>query len=121
MVATDRWPPDARPHRLLVRAATIDSATLADPRIVDAKAEPRSCVSGKGFAFTDLDTTVAEIQEQLGALQDHERGVAVALLDCGGSPEDSAARYREVRAEYEQRFLDTEAARLATFMAGHGR
>lgn len=61
--------------------------------------------------FTD------EAKVLLGELQAEETAVAVAIWDCGGSFSATGDLYQEVAREYEQRFLDENADRLAEYKA----
>ena len=58
-----------------------------------------------------------EARELLGELQRQETELAVAVYDCGGSFGANEDLFREVSAEYEQRFLDEHADRLAQYRA----
>ncbi|MGH1491111.1 MAG: hypothetical protein ACRBK7_17250 [Acidimicrobiales bacterium] len=58
-----------------------------------------------------------EAKTLLGELQAKETAVAVAVWDCGGSFSATGELYQEVAREYEQRFLDENADRLAEYKA----
>ncbi|MGI9596110.1 MAG: class I SAM-dependent methyltransferase [Acidimicrobiales bacterium] len=53
----------------------------------------------------------------LGELQAEETELAVVVFDCGGSLSANEELYREVTAEYEERFLSDNADRLAPYEA----
>ena len=58
-----------------------------------------------------------EVKARLAELQDKEITLAKAVFDCGGGPDEQIDLYNEVRIEYEERFLEDNADRLAEFQA----
>ncbi len=72
--------------------------------------------------FSDFEFTEPELSEEdkvkLGELQAEEIELAVAVTECGGGFEQEYEQLADIRAEYEQEFLDTHADRLAEYQAG---
>ncbi len=58
-----------------------------------------------------------EGRAELAVLQAEEIAIAVATDECGGSQAELSALDREIRSEYEQRFLDENADRVSAFEA----
>jgi hypothetical protein len=61
--------------------------------------------------FTD------EARSRLAEIQAEEIELAVTVHDCGGGFNDQIELFQEVVADYEQRFIDDNADRLAEFKA----
>ncbi len=61
-----------------------------------------------------------EQNAELKAIQEEEIALAVTVLECGGGWEQLEATFNDVRIEYEQRFLDENAAALAAYKESAG-
>lgn len=73
-------------------------------------------------AMEELFNQPVELPEEAKAIladaQAKEVEMALAVYDCGGREDSELTRiYQEVQAEYEQRFLDDNADRLAAYAA----
>ncbi len=119
--------------------ATIEEQIESDPRLIDAKAEIQRCVIEQGLDYVDPDNPYQrwgaglddldanhmtpdgllddEGRDALALLQADEIAVAVATDECGGSQAELSALDQELRADYEQRFLDENADRVSVFEA----
>ncbi|MEL6985461.1 MAG: hypothetical protein AAFO29_23725, partial [Actinomycetota bacterium] len=71
--------------------------------------------------FNDFQFVEPELTEEdkaiLGELQTEEIELAVAVNDCGGGWEQEYENLSDIRAEYEQEFLDTYSDQLEEFQA----
>ncbi len=117
----------------------IDQQVEADPRLIDAKSDIERCVIEQGLDYVDPDFPFQRWSEaladldaghmtadgllddegraELAVLQAEEIAIAVATDECGGSQAELSALDREIRSEYEQRFLDENADRVSAFAA----
>lgn len=72
--------------------------------------------------FSDFEFVEPELTEEdkakLAELQAEEIELAVAVNECGGGFEQEFEQLADIRAEYEQEFLDTHADQLADYQAG---
>lgn len=72
--------------------------------------------------FSDFEFVEPELSEEdkakLAELQAEEIELAVAVNECGGGFEQEFEQLADIRAEYEQEFLDTHADQLADYQAG---
>jgi len=72
--------------------------------------------------FNDFEFVEPELSDEdkakLGELQTEEIELAVAVNECGGGFEQEYGQLADIRAEYEQDFLDTYADQLAEYKAG---
>lgn len=72
--------------------------------------------------FSDFEFVEPELSEEdkakLGELQAEEIELAVAVNECDGGFEQEYEQLADIRAEYEQEFLDTYADQLAEYKAG---
>lgn len=109
-----------------------------DPRFAAQLSEIEACVTEQGLEYVDpsrpyerWEAQLSELEadhfssgeldsagrDQLAALQTEEIAIAVATDECGGSQQALSDRFGELVAEYEQRFLDTNAERISQLEA----
>ncbi len=86
---------------------------LAD--IAENHATETSDSDGTGIPTVVIDD---EGLAKLAKLQAEEIAIAIATDECGGSQDDLSSLFQSVTAEYEQRFLDDNADRVAAFAEG---
>jgi hypothetical protein len=72
--------------------------------------------------FENFEFTEPELSEddkvKLGELQTEEIELAVAVNECGGGWEQEFEQLADIRAEYEQEFIDTYGDQLEEYRAG---
>ncbi len=75
-------------------------------------------ITGELDSDTSTDTDIViddEGKAKLAVLQAEEIAIAIASDECGGGADEMTVIYRELQAEYEQKFLDDNADRISSY------